>query len=47
MGAPLALTFAGIKAWQRVRRVTLLPHELAWILALDRRWFKPERVEGE
>ena len=46
-GEPLALTFAAIECWQRVCRVSLLPHELQWILALDRRWFRPEKAEGE
>lgn len=42
-----ALSFADIEAWQRVRGIKLLAHELQWILALDRRWFRPEKAEGE
>ena len=46
-GGAFALSFADIDAWQRVRGVTLLARELEWILALDRRWFRPEKAEGE
>lgn len=47
MGGAFALSFADIDAWQRVRGVRLLAHELEWILALDARWFKPQKAEGE
>ncbi len=46
-GVALPLRFADIESWQRVRGTTLLAHELEWILALDWRWFRPEKVEGE
>lgn len=47
MGEPQALSFADLEAWQRVCGVRLLAHERNWILALDRRWFRPEKAEGE